>query len=153
MVISTGGAPGDEQRQLMRKIVSESTSDLSDAVGLSKRLFPECIYQATTLGFRTAEQVVNDNFLVPQNISINLTELLEWFHDEGFVYCRVAPNIEPNITDSLTNSFINYFPPEYRSNLIDSARIWSLCRDGGYLMPACLSKKSMKRSKRTFKSA
>lgn len=131
MLISTGGKPGDEQRQIMRKAIRRFSDNLVDAVELSEKLFPEYMYRATTFGCRTPEQVVNDNFLVPQNVSIGLDELVQWFSDEGFVFYRILPNIEPQTAESATSVVVDWFSSEYRSILMDKARLWAICKDGG----------------------
>ena len=130
-LVLIGGERGDEQRQIMRKVLRFVSENIVGAVVLSEKFFPRYMHRANTFFFKTAEHVVKDNCLVPQNVSTSLEGLAQCFAAKGFVICRISPKIEPQTAESATSVFIDWFPLEHRATLIEKARSRAICKDVG----------------------
>jgi len=81
--VSVGTPTGSLQRDLMARIGKERSADLAQAVELAIHLFPTYMERATVLGHRSAEQVVADNFLVPQDARLPVSWWVKALHAEG----------------------------------------------------------------------
>ncbi len=129
VLLSTGAVPGQEQRILMRKLIQRFAESLEDAIDLAQRWFPDHVERVSKYTDRTFEQIVSDNFLVPQNVSTKLEELFTWLHEENLRYYRTWPPTEPNCINPMGHETVNWLQSEYRHALLDRAARFSYARD------------------------
>jgi SAM-dependent methyltransferase len=129
VVISLHTLPGHTQRMMMRKLILKFSQGVDEAVSLAKEWFPEFLNRATKFGYRTVEQVVNDNFLVANDVSFPLETILGWFYEQGLSLYRTWPPLEPALTDAPNHVGIDWVAPENRECLAKLALHWAYVRD------------------------
>ena len=108
----------------MRRIILEFAESLSEAVQLSEELFPIYMDRATRLGFRSAEQVVNDNFLVEQNVRIPIKDLMSWFRQNDMNFHASWPRLKPVIAEPISADQIDWTTPQAANLLAKNANSW-----------------------------
>jgi SAM-dependent methyltransferase len=123
--ICVGTTDGAIQRDTMRQIILKYADGLDEAVALSMELFSEYIERAVTYGHRTAEQVVNDNFLVEQNVRHSIEELMAWFREENITLQTTWPVLQPNVAEPVTADVIDWTTPDNAKQLAKHARPWA----------------------------
>lgn len=102
LYVSVGHPAGSLQRDLMAQIVKDRSSNLAQAVRIAEDLFPEYMERATTYGYRTAEQVVSDNFLVPQDARMPASWWVQELDAQGVDLFTSWPSLLPEVPEPVT---------------------------------------------------
>ena len=129
LVIAVRTDVGSYQRDIMKQTILAFSNGLEEAIDLANQLFPEYMDRAVNLGGRTAEQVVNDNFLAEQNVCIPVSSIMDWFREENLKLFRSWPVLEPSFADSASSSIVDWTDPAYRDYIVKRSKTWEYATD------------------------
>ncbi len=129
LYVSVGHPAGSLQRDLMAQMVKDRSSDLAQAVRVAEDLFPEYMERATTYGYRTAEQVVNDNFLVPQDARMPASWWIQELDAQGVDLFTSWPSLLPEIPEPVTVPPVNPLDPVALVAMDRHSTSWAWSRD------------------------
>lgn len=129
LIISVGTENGSFQREIMKQIVNRFADGLEESIEIALALFPEYMERAVRLGKRTAEQVVNDNFITAQDERIPVATILAWFREQNLRLFRTWPVLEPAFADSASAPLVDWTEPDAAAYLDRRSRSWRYAKE------------------------
>lgn len=88
-----GNAPGAVQRHVQRLILYMFANSDDEFVALAERLFPEHLERASRFGQRSKRAIVFDTFINPKHDQTHVSEIMQWFLDNGIALYSSYPKI------------------------------------------------------------
>jgi SAM-dependent methyltransferase len=88
-----GNASGAVQRHMQRLILYMFAKTDDEFVALAERLFPEHLDRASRFGQRSKRAVVFDTFINPKHDQTHVSEIMQWFTDNGLTLYSSYPRI------------------------------------------------------------